>query len=348
MVKKKLGTNNIILDKWRIIEKEFNLKDKLLDETIFYVGNGYIGMKGSFEEGDYDKAINSLNGTYINGFYELKPILNEEEACAYERNNETMLNVTNAKIIRLYIEDEELNMLNGILMEYNRILDFKEGILHRHLIWQSPKGKRVEVNIKRMISFSNKHLAAISYEVIPLNFSGKVRIVSALEGQGMQRADSALEEKNLKVLKSQIRESFGAITSQTTNTKFVLVCGMENQLLGKSDFKMETREDKGKVEVIYTIDGKVNKRIELNKYITYFTSKEYSKEKLYIKTENALQKAKRDGFEKIEELQKEFLQEFWNKNDIKVKEEELLNQAIRFNEFSLLQSNGKAYAALMK
>ncbi|MCY6353758.1 hypothetical protein [Clostridium sp. ZS2-4] len=342
------NNSSYIFDGWKIIEKEFNVKYNFLEEVVFYLGNGYIGIKGGFEEGDYEQK-----GTYIKGIYDVQSNVDSEEACAYFGQNENIFNVINEKIIRIYIEDEEFNMLKGTIFEYNRTLDLKEGILHRHLIWQSPKGKRVEINTKRMVSFENIHLATISYQVIPLNFSGKIKIISSIDGditnsveEKKLKSASTLKKKSLNVLKKEVIKSFGAITSETTTTKFVVVCGMENQLLCEGESEVAAKEYDKKIEVVYTMDGKVNKKIEFNKYISYFTSKDCPKEKLLIKAKDMVQKSKKTGLSTIEASQKEFLQEFWGKFDVDIKHDTFINQKIRFNEFSLLQRNGKAYTLL--
>lgn len=340
--------SNYIYDGWRITEKDFNVKDNFLEDVVFYLGNGYIGMKGNFEDSDYKQE-----GIYIKGIYDIEPSIYTEEACAYGGKNENISNVINGKIIRIYIEDEEFNMLKGTIFEYNRTLDLREGILHRYLIWESPKGKRVEINTKIMVTFQNIHLATISYQVIPLNFSGKIKIISSIDGEikddaGEEKSKSVsvLNKNSLNMLKKEAIESFGAITSETNNTKFVVVCGMENELLLEGKFEVATKVYDKKVEVVYTMDSEVNKKIEFNKYIGYFTSKDCPKEKLFIKVKDAVQKSKKIGLSRIEASQKEFLKEFWNKFDVDIKHDAFLQQKIRFNEFSLLQSNGKAYALL--
>lgn len=342
------NNSNYIYDGWRITEKEFNVKDNFLEDVVFYLGNGYMGMKGSFGEGDYKQE-----GTYIKGIYDIESTIHDEEACSCVEKNENISNVVNGKIIRIYIEDEEFDMLKGTIFEYKRTLDLKEGILHRYLIWESPRGKRVEINTKTMVAFENIHLATISYQVIPLNFSGKIKIISSINGDiidgiGKEKLKSNLDSKKngLNVFKKEVSGSFAAITSETINTKFVVVCGMENQLLCQGEFEVATKEYDKKVEVVYTMNSEVNKKIELNKYISYFTSKDCSKEKLFIKAKDVVQKSKKIGLSRIEASQKAFLQEFWSKFDVDVKHDISLQQKIRFNEFSLLQSNGKAYALL--
>jgi alpha,alpha-trehalose phosphorylase len=171
--------SNIINKLWGIIEKNFSIESNYINESLFAIGNGYIGMRGNFEEGYSGPKGTGLEGMYINGFYESETIKYGEVAYGYADKGQTMLNVTNSKIIRLYIEGEEFDMLNGELEDYSRSLDFKNGTLRRCVVWKSPNGKRVKLEIERLVSFKRKHVAAISCKVTPLNFSGKLKFVSA-------------------------------------------------------------------------------------------------------------------------------------------------------------------------
>ena len=90
------------VDEWKIIEQQFALQFLGQAETIFATANGYLGMRGNFEEG----APAFESGTFINGFYESWPIVYGEEAYGFAKTGQTMLNVTDSKIIRLYVDDE--------------------------------------------------------------------------------------------------------------------------------------------------------------------------------------------------------------------------------------------------
>lgn len=335
-------------DEWKIIEEEFDVESNYLDETVFALGNGYIGMRGNFEEGYYGPKGTSLEGIYLNGFYESEPIKYGEEAYGYAKYTQTMLNVTNSKIIKLYVEDEEFNLFNGKLLSYKRILDMKEGKLTRQVVWQSPKGKKVNIEITRIVSFANKHLAAINYEVTPLNFSGKITIISALDGEvknqennGDPRVGSKMDGQALKLVNKEQEDSFGALIQRTTKTKFTLVCAMENDLHTQSNFIIKDDSPNQMVRTKYIIDGKKGEKNTLTKYITYFTSKDYPESELLERAKNTLLEAKKDGFNNILKKQREFLKEFWNEAIVEIKGDKALQQGIRFNQYHLLQSVGR-------
>ncbi|EOD00844.1 glycoside hydrolase family 65 protein [Caldisalinibacter kiritimatiensis] len=336
------------LHEWNIIEENFDVETNYLDETIFSLGNGYIGMRGNFEEGYNGPSDTSVEGTYLNGFYETHPIKYGEPAFGYAKNGQTMLNVTNSKIIKLYIDDEEFNMFSGNLVSYKRILSMKKGTLTRDVIWESPKGKKVNIKIKRFISLANKHLASINYEVVPLNFSGKITIASALDGdvknlqtENDPRVGSALEHQPLTLEDKFLSDSLGIIVQKTPNTKFTLVCGMENELKTTCNFSKENKEIEQRVENKYIIDATEGEKIVLNKYITYYTSRDYLDDELIPKAKETLTIARKKGFEKNLQEHIEILNKFWEHADVEIKGDKALQQGIRFNEFHLLQSVGK-------
>src|SRR4030042_5345493 len=130
------------------------------------MGNGYLGMRGTFEEG-LGRA--GLEGTYINGFYESAPIIYGEKFQGFAENKQTILNLANAKVIRLSIGDgadragEEFNLLTGKILAYRRSLDMREGILRRSLQWQSPQGKQVQLEVERLVLHNHRHVALIRY-----------------------------------------------------------------------------------------------------------------------------------------------------------------------------------------
>ncbi|AGB41493.1 trehalose/maltose hydrolase or phosphorylase [Halobacteroides halobius DSM 5150] len=335
-------------DEWKIREESFDIETNYRDETIFALGNGYIGMRGNFEEGYAGPKNTSLQGTYLNGFYESEPIIYGEEAYGYAQNSQTMLNVTDSKIIKLYLGDEEFSMFAGELLNYERTLDMKEGVLTRELTWQSPAGKKVAIKIKRIVCLTNKHLAAISYEVRPLNFSGEVTLVSALDGavtnqvnEDDPRVGSDFQGQVLNLVDKEQKGNFAALTQKTNNTEFELVCGMENQLETESDFRLQTDQPEQMVRANYIVEAREEETINLTKYITYYTSRDYSADRLLPNAKDTLKTAKEEGFNKLLTTQKEYLAEFWQQAQVEIEGDKALQQGIRFNEYHLLQSVGK-------
>ncbi|UMR32086.1 hypothetical protein MJ904_07890 [Massilia sp. MB5] len=217
------------LDPWCIRETGFDTASNFLDETLFALGNGYIGQRGTHEEGYSGPDCTTREGNFLNGFYESEPIQYPENAYGLARTNQFMLNVPNLKGIALWIEDECFDLLQGSLDSYERILDFRTGQLVRKLEWTSPQGRRVAITSRRIVCFDNKHLFAISYEVTPLNFSGRVWLVSSLDGVVKNqeagddpRVGSAVSGPSLEMEDAQQWAHFSALLQRTHNSGFKL------------------------------------------------------------------------------------------------------------------------------
>src|SRR6201988_5048046 len=163
-------------DEWNIIEKRFHLEFLAQLETMLALGNGYLGMRGCPEEG----GPNGENGTFINGFYETRPILYPEEAYGFAKTGQTILNVTDSKIIKLFVDDEPFWLPTAHLRSYDRRLNMKSGTLDREVLWETPAGKQVLITSRRLVSFANRHVAAISYRVTLLNTTASLVISSEM------------------------------------------------------------------------------------------------------------------------------------------------------------------------
>ena len=161
-------------DPWRLVETKFNPSWLPQAETHFSTANGYLGIRGSFEEG----APVYQRGTWINGFYETWPIVYGEKAYGFATTGQTMIEVTDSAIIRLFVDDEPLYLPSANLLKYERALNMKTGTLDRELVWETPSGKLVSVRLRRLVSFPHRHLAALSYEVTLLNAAAPVVLSS--------------------------------------------------------------------------------------------------------------------------------------------------------------------------
>ena len=161
-------------EEWRFVENAYGSKDLGVTETLFAVGNGYLGLRGNVEEGRETFA----HGTFINGFHEVWPIRHAEEAFGFARVGQTIVNVPDNKTIKLYVDDEPLLLAVADLRSYERALDFRDGVLTRDIIWRTPGGKSVHVKSTRMVSFPQRHLAIMTFEVTMLDFGAPVVISS--------------------------------------------------------------------------------------------------------------------------------------------------------------------------
>jgi alpha,alpha-trehalose phosphorylase len=143
------------------------------------LSNGHFGLRGNLDEGEPA----AVPGTYLNGFYEVRPLPYAEAAYGDPEAGQTMINVTNGKLIRLLVDDEPFDLRYGILRRHERVLDLRAGVLRREVEWTSPTGQSVRIRSTRLGSFVQRSVAAICYEVEPLgNAAGMDHVVDGPEG----------------------------------------------------------------------------------------------------------------------------------------------------------------------
>ena len=331
---------------WEVKEKAFSLNRNLLSESIFSIGNGYLGMRGSFEEGLIDAPKSSIEGIYLSGFYESVPIPQAERGYGFAVNSQTLLNVTDSKAIELELDGERLNLLKGEILSFKRILDMKKGYLFREMTWRSPQGKEVKITVKRLASFVYPHLLAFQYRVEPLNFSGKITIRSSINGA----VDNHMHEEEdprysaslggLGLSGSAIRSwDTGAVLNQkTTRSGLSLSCSMENAMVEGSSFDYSVEQIAESATVALQGEARQNQPVTLEKFVAYYTSRDHPDSNLADLAEEMTDKGCLIGFQSLLEEQTDYLNRFWEATGLAVKGDPPSEQALRFNLFHLMQA----------
>src|SRR6202521_2227082 len=149
------------VEEWSVREVGLHLDTLAQTESIFALSNGHIGLRGNLDEGE----PHGLPGTYLNSFYEVRPLPYAEAGFGYPEAGQTVVDVTNGKILRLLVDDEPFDVRYGKLISHERVLDLRAGTLTRHAHWQSPVGKQVKVTSTRLVSLSQRSVVAIEYVV---------------------------------------------------------------------------------------------------------------------------------------------------------------------------------------
>ncbi len=332
--------NRFPVNPWDISEKKYNPSDYFTNETLFACANGFIGVRGSFEEGNYL----GHSGTYINAFYESNKIEYGEKYVGYPSEGQSMVNVANSIKIEISIDDEILDINKGELIDYNRKLDFRNGILKRKIIWKTQSGKKAEISFNRLVSFENKHLIAQKIEITPLNFDGEITYKSFLDGtikNYIDEDDPRIDNKFKKsVFKTRelYNDEFMFLNQITKKSGKEYSVGLKESIISKSKYKVKKYKDTDKLYNEYRIKAKKEKTITIEKFSVYYTEMNYlKKQKIEVELEKAFEK----GWDYYEKFQKEYLEKFWNDSYIKIDGDDALTQGIRFNMFHLLQSTGK-------
>lgn len=332
------------VEEWNITEEKFSEEINYRNETTFSLSNGYIGTRGTFEE-DYDFDLNTgLEGNFINGFYEEENIKYGEWNFGFPTESQSLLNLPNCKIIQLMIDDELFNMRSGKVESYKRTLHMDEGVLSRELVWTSPKGKKLKIDIRRFVSFTNKNLLEIQYKVQPLNFSGNISFLSKInrDVENHTRKTNPLVDygpfgRRLMADEVQAENEILYYEGTTLNSKLSMACGCKHYLNTNYNVS-KVKKDKYSCEIMFSTNGIKDEEVIFEKYVIYTSSIDIEKEKMKKFVLDKLAIASEDGYDYAEKIQKEYMQKLWKNADIEIEGDTKLQQGIRFNLFHIMQS----------
>lgn len=340
---------------WSLVEDAPEDLHNQRSESLFSLGNGYVGMRGQYEEGYYGREGASVRGCYLNGFYDSAPIHYPEGAYGYPSEGHAMLNVTDAGIMELMVEGEPFHLQRGKLHFYKRVLHMQSGLLHRLVEWESSAGHRILIHIRRLVSLPHKHLVAIDYEITPLNFDGVIELRSAMNGEIAEAAGPAPSGGDPRLGVRRAKPSLlyeeagsdghggGWLKQRTRHSRFALLTAMSHRLTLPPSRPCSPSESRdGQVlSVQYRMRLHRGETASLSKYISYHTSRDYREEELMERSQDVLRLAEELGFEGLAAQQHAWLDAFWERADVQIKGDPALQQGLRFNAFGLLQSAGR-------
>jgi alpha,alpha-trehalose phosphorylase len=350
------------IDDWRWVERRFTPEFVGQSETTFSTANGYLGMRGGFIEG----RPTFLHGTFINGFYETWPIPYGEKAFGFAKTGQTMVNVPDGKIIRLYVDDEPFTLDRATTDQYERALDMKSGTFEYEVVWEKPSGKRVRIRATRLVSFPERHLAAIRYEVTVLNAKAPVTVVSEMvnhaaiidtswseQGGGVGVAAPVQDDPRLsKAFKDQVLvperltcDGLRVLMGFTTRSSGLrLGCGMDHVVETACTHTAGTSCHDNRGQVLFNVDAEPERPFVLYKFLTYHNSSSETPAELRARAGRTLDRATRHGFAAILADHRRYVDDFWRRSDIEVSVPTIgprLQQVMRWNLYQLLQASGR-------
>ena len=317
-----------------------------LTESTFALSNGHIGLRGTLEEGE--PVVQP--GTYLNGFYELRDLPYAERGYGYPESGQTVVNVTDGKIIRLLVEDEPIDLRYGHSEEHDRILDFRSGTLRRRTVWVSPTGRRVRITSERLASFTKRTIAAIRYSVEPIGDDMRVVLQSDLlanEPSPVAGEDPRLAaglDAPLVAEQAECRGYRAMLSHQTKRSRLRLAAGMDHEVDYPDTAEMSIRAEGDLVRLTVSAHVPAGTKLTLTKYIGYGWSGRRSAPALRAQVDAALSMAMGTGWDELLRSQREFLDNFWLDADIELDGDPPLQQAMRFAIFHVLQAGARGQA----
>ncbi|WP_420450696.1 glycoside hydrolase family 65 protein [Ilumatobacter sp.] len=355
-----LDPHRFPVEPWRLVETRYGADDLGHTETLFGVGNGYLGMRANPEEG---RDAHS-HGTFVNGFHETWEIQHAENAFGFAKVGQTIVNVPDAKLIKLYVDDEPLLLANADLISYERSVDFRSGTLTRDLVWRTPGGKRVHVRSTRMVSVVERHLAVMTFEVTMLDEPGPVVISSQLlnrqDGEDEYHVKSAaLGEAAVEHDPRQARSFDHRVLQPTvqidgtdehgsgdvvlgyrcTNSRMTIACGFRHEIETDSEHAVTTTVGHDLAKSVVEVHAQPDVPIRITKYVSYHTSTGVPCEELADRCRRTLSRASTAGVGALHGEQHDALDEFWSAADVEIVGDEAAQQAMRWNLFQLAQAS---------
>ncbi|RXW32562.1 glycoside hydrolase family 65 protein [Propioniciclava flava] len=343
------------VDPWALRETRYEPGDLGKNETLFAVGNGYLGLRGNVEDG----RDAHTHGTFINGFHEVWPIRHAEDAYGFAKVGQSIVNVPDAKIMRLYVDDEPLLISVADLQSYERSLSFRDGVLTRELLWRTPSGKHVHVKSRRLVSFAERHLAVLDLEVTLLDADAPV-VVSA---QILNRQDG-FDEYHMsstamgsgfdprrgasltgRVLQPVLHDEAGnrvVLGYRVTESGMTLAVAADHRIETTDAYEVKTQVEQDLAKRVFRVQATQGTTLRITKTVSYHTSRRIPPVELVDRCRRTLDRVAADGVETIFTKQRAWLDDFWERSDVEIEGQPALQQAVRWNLFQLIQASARA------
>jgi alpha,alpha-trehalose phosphorylase len=332
------------VEEWSVREVGLNFDALAQTESIFALSNGHIGLRGNLDEGE----PHGLPGTYLNSFYELRPLPYAEGGYAYPESGQTVINVINGKLIRLLVDDEPFDVRYGDLQSHERELDLRNGVLRRSVRWTTPAGHTIKVSSVRIVSFTQRAIAAICYDVEPLDASVRVVVQSelvaneALPAQSKDPRVGAALESALESEEHLAQGTVGLLVHRTHVSGLRIGAAMDHLVEAPPNMVVESESSPDVVRVSVTGQLKAGERLRIVKFVAYGWSSLRSRPAIHDQVRAALSVARLTGWEGLLAEQRAYLDDFWKRGDIELEGDPEIQQAVRFAAFHVLQAGARA------
>ena len=350
------------VDPWRLVEKKYD--EDGVSETIFTVANGYLGLRGNHIEG---RAAHE-HGTFINGLHETWPIRHAEQAFGFAEVGQTIVNAPDAKVMRVYIDDEPLSFDETEIHDYSRVLDMRTGTLTRDVTWVTPSGKRVRMVDERMVSFDERHLAVLRLEVTVENADAPVTISCQLlnrqDGAGIYAGDpmaakserasgpgkakfdprksEKIAERVLQPMEYWHDDLRSALSYRVTDSGMTVAVVADHIIETENDYSARSLIEPDIAKNVFRVQAKAGVPIRISKIVSYHSSRGVPARELVDRCRRSLDRVGVEGVDALFQAQREWLAAFWERSDVRIAGHDDLQQATRWGLFQLAQAASRA------
>ncbi|WP_309121240.1 glycosyl hydrolase family 65 protein [Paenibacillus sp.] len=328
---------------WSIRNAELTQAELLNNESIFALGNGYIGVRGNFEEG-YAPGMNSIRGTYLNAFHDVIPIPYGEKLHGFPGTQQKLVNGIDAQTVSILVGDkrEPFSLFTGTVRSFERALNMDAGHAVRSVHWVSPEGQELKVTFTRLVSFAVRELFAIHVEIEPISVQGPITIVSTINGD-VENYTAANDPrvasghaKLLRTVSSGTARDVDYVVNETSASELRMSCATA---YSHSDaIAVERAANERSVRYTARFDG--GRPLFFTKRNVYTDTLRHGADPLTAGLRIASEAADVPFSEQLAR-QRAYVADFWKRSDIIIGDDARLQEGIRFNLYQLLQSAGQ-------
>ncbi|MGO4618041.1 glycoside hydrolase family 65 protein [Nocardia sp. 2YAB30] len=331
------------IEPWCLRATDLDLEVLAQTESVFALGNGHIGWRANLEEGE----PHGLPGSYLNGVHELRTLPYAEPGYGYPESGQTMINVTNGKVIRLLVNDEPFDVTYGMLRAHEWCLDFRDGVLRRETEWVSPAGCAVRVSSTRLVSLVHRSIAAIRYQVEALDATVRVVVQSELvanERLPATTGDPRVASAQAPMIAEEhaARGTRAGLVHSTGRSGLCIAAVMDHVVDGPAGVEVASESFPHLGRMTVTAQLSPGQRLRLDKLVAYSWSGSRSLPAVRDQADAALAGAGHTGWDDLAAQQRAYLDKFWDRADIQIDGDPEIQQAVRFSLFHVLQAGARA------
>jgi alpha,alpha-trehalose phosphorylase len=350
----RLDRDRFPVDPWRLTELRYDRDDTSVTETLFAVGNGFLGFRGNNGEGRRAHE----HGTFVNGLHETWRIRHPESAYGFAQAGQTIVNAPDSKIMRLYVDDEPLVLDEADLLDYSRTLDFRDGVLRRELLWLTPAGKRVRVTSSRMVSFPERHLAIVTLEVTLLDADAPITISCQVLNR-QDREDDYAGGGNTEILNDPRKaqrvsdrvfepheywqnDGRSVLSYRIANSGMSLAVAADHTIDTANQYSVDYSSDADIAKTVYSVRARQGVPIRVTKVVSYHSARRGPTRELIDRCQRTLDRTRGEGIELQYQKQRAWLDDYWRRSDVEIPGHGDVQQAVRWNLFQLAQAAARA------
>lgn len=305
------NSHSFIYTDWTLIETQFDFNKFAHRETVFTIGNGYLGTRGSFEE-NYTQASPA---TFIHGVYDSVPVVFTE-----------LVNCPDWLPLIVIVDGERFRLDQGEILSYDRQLDLRQGLITRTVRWRSPSGKTIDLSFQRFASLADQHVLAQRCEITPVDFDGLIEIQASINGYPENQGFNHWE------LLEQGKTDDGIWLYRRTRNSRIEISTAARMTISGTDASLQVTSAPGYPTLSTNFMGVAQQTVTIEKIVTVFTSREVAKpipasqEKL----------AQLPNYQQLLDAHQIAWDEVWQQNDIEIHGDSVAQLAVRYNIFQMI------------